>query len=178
MLWVYAPKFSLRYACTDHACKARVKRAQVFLYESHQARFLAHELAFEETRVIRMRHHELEIAVDVAQKLLAGGARSVQGGARLLAKLAEERSQREAVQFFLAGKVVIEQSFVYACGSRDGSDASPGQAVLGKILFGCSEDALHRIRMPWTRQSGSQSVFGNARCCGHHRRMNCDRHNV
>src|ERR1700730_6445657 len=150
----------------------------MLLYKTYQLRFLAHELAFEETRMIRMRRHEVEIDVDVAQELLTRRARAVQRGARLLAKLPEERSQREAVQFFLAGKVVIEQSLVHTRSPRDGADACTSQAALGKILFGCAEDALHRVRMPRLCQPCRQSVFRKGRCGSHQRRGNCASHNV
>src|SRR5260370_41221445 len=104
MPWVHTPEFSLRYACTNDGCKARMQWAQMLLYKFYQPRFLAHELAFEETRIIRMRHHEVEIVVDVAHELLTRRAWPVQRGGRLLAKLPEEHSHREAVQFFLGGK--------------------------------------------------------------------------
>src|SRR4029077_20071742 len=129
MLRVYAPELSLRDSRAEDGREAPVQRPQVLLHEGHQARLFAHQLAFEESRIIRVGHHEIEIAVDVAQKLLARRARAIQRGAGLFAKLPEKGGQREAVQLLLAREIVIEQSLIHARGPRDSADARAGQAA-------------------------------------------------
>src|SRR5579864_6447905 len=95
-----------------------------------------------------MRHHELEIAVDVPQQLLPWFAPAVQRRAGLLPKLAKQCGQRETVQLFLARKVVVEQRLIHTRGPCNRPNARAGQAPLGKILLCRAQNALYGAGAP------------------------------
>src|SRR5947207_1321990 len=71
----------------------------------------------------------------------------------------KERLKRKAMQVLFAPEVVVQQRLIDARGAGDGFGTGTVQPLLGKDLFGGSDDAFYGRGVPRPRDTAGQSFI-------------------